>query len=570
MNKILICTGFHRSATSATANYLFNAGLNMGNNLMGGNFSNKGGHFEDMPAVNMHDNWLSNNETSWQFHDEVELIFKPQYEKSLNEYINLRDESSQQWGGKDPRICLFLPQWQNALGDRGRYLFVLRHWASSIESLLHRHSNQLATNANVNYDSTGFAFWKDPTLAARMWLAYCRRLLAFVKANPEYSLLATQRALFNGAPLIESINQKLLFNLDEKAVSPYKTEWLRDCASARILQLLPESLISELNQVWSSLLELTELKDVNEEPEWVDDSLVSSAKRDDWFSKNSSINPENFLNKLSKHSLSESSKEYVASDVLLTALNESKINDVAGLFDSELFKQNNIEEVAYQRVCDSCFEKFATEHPIQVALAFWLQRHGQWELAKRAWQWCISLTPVYPYMYYNLALCYEATHDYLLANHFVVVATEKNPNNAHFWLLSARIMRLQGNVEEALGAFNKAVQLEPDKPAFVLPFCDFLDQLGEPNKALKLVTDLMDKHPENVGVKNMLIRLEYKVNPEKAAKVYKENVHSKLAQFTMEERSTALKAYLANTGSHAAEADLLTRVLEHWQGLEIN
>lgn len=38
LNKysVLICTGFHRSATSATANLLFNAGLPMGNQLMAG------------------------------------------------------------------------------------------------------------------------------------------------------------------------------------------------------------------------------------------------------------------------------------------------------------------------------------------------------------------------------------------------------------------------------------------------------------------------------------------------------------------------------------------------------
>ncbi len=72
-NKVLLCTGFHRSATSATANYLANAGLNMGTRLMGGGIANKGGHYEDWHVVNLHDKWLALSNTNWQFCDEVSL-----------------------------------------------------------------------------------------------------------------------------------------------------------------------------------------------------------------------------------------------------------------------------------------------------------------------------------------------------------------------------------------------------------------------------------------------------------------------------------------------------------------
>ena len=53
--KALICTGFHRSATSATANWLFDAGLDLGRNLMTGSISNAKGHYEDIDAVTIHD-----------------------------------------------------------------------------------------------------------------------------------------------------------------------------------------------------------------------------------------------------------------------------------------------------------------------------------------------------------------------------------------------------------------------------------------------------------------------------------------------------------------------------------
>lgn len=72
-NKGLICTGFHRSATSATASYLKLSGLNMGSHLMWGHISNPTGHFEDVELVNLHDAALAASGTSWQYTGEVEL-----------------------------------------------------------------------------------------------------------------------------------------------------------------------------------------------------------------------------------------------------------------------------------------------------------------------------------------------------------------------------------------------------------------------------------------------------------------------------------------------------------------
>ena len=70
VSKALICTGFHRSATSATASYLNNAGLHMGNELMGNSISNPKGHFEDWAVVRLHDEQLAKNDTGWRYHDE--------------------------------------------------------------------------------------------------------------------------------------------------------------------------------------------------------------------------------------------------------------------------------------------------------------------------------------------------------------------------------------------------------------------------------------------------------------------------------------------------------------------
>jgi len=166
--KVLICSGFHRSATSATAHYLDNAGLAMGVNLMGGSISNVAGHYEDWPVVQLHDRLLTQCGTNWQYHGEVNLSKNSVTE--IVRYIQLRDKYPGNWGFKDPRALLFLDAWQQALGHRGSYLLLIRHWSSAIESLLHRHNRNLAHGLKQN--PIGLQFWHQPDLAARMWLAY--------------------------------------------------------------------------------------------------------------------------------------------------------------------------------------------------------------------------------------------------------------------------------------------------------------------------------------------------------------------------------------------------------------
>lgn len=147
-NKVLICTGFHRSATSATANWLYDAGLHLGDKLVGKNVNNPKGHFEDLNIIEIHNELLKYSNTSWQYHDECDLINDV---SSINDYINNRNKINSNWGVWDPRICLFLEHWNECLQENGHYLFIVRHWAHSLESIMNRHSRHLATH--ISFDS---------------------------------------------------------------------------------------------------------------------------------------------------------------------------------------------------------------------------------------------------------------------------------------------------------------------------------------------------------------------------------------------------------------------------------
>jgi len=566
-NRVLICSGFHRSATSASANYLSNAGLSLGHNLMGGNFSNKGGHFEDWPIVNMHNDWLSQNQTSWQYHDEVELMGKPASIDKLKEYIATRDKFDSVWAVKDPRICLFLPEWDSVLRERACYLFILRHWSSCIESLFNRHSQVIAANFPTDYKSKNLSFWKEPTLAAKMWLAYCKRLLAFSRENGSKTLLVTQRALFEGQPLIAKLNTKFDLSLNINAESPLKQEWLNDTASIRIKQMLPRVLVEELDSVWDDLVYMADLKVANESPVWIDESEVERKYIKDWLSE---YKPQVVGASRTILDATIKTKPQVGVTELIDVLSALGGEKIAECFDQAIFNEVELDSVTYCEVYDWCREYYPASQSSQIAVAFWLQRHGQFDVAIQAWHWCLSLTPTYPYMYYQLAVCYEAINKTELAMYFASQACEKNPNKAQFWLLKGKFLHHQGEIEEALSDFEKAVSLAEDKPSIILPYCDLLDQCGQLEKANIFIGKLKQSHPDNNGVKDMAMRIAFKMNPSDGDALYLKEKKKQISSLSTEQRNNLLAGYLLNTGSGGAEEDLLTRIHSFWNILGVN
>ncbi|MAI64521.1 MAG: hypothetical protein CL600_06540 [Alteromonas sp.] len=122
-SPILILTGFHRSGTSVCGNLLSNAGLNLGNELIQPHIANRKGYFEDIPAVQMHESWLNENNTSWQHCGEDNLNLGEKHIASLKGYVAKRDAIGTAWGIKDPRLSLFLPAYQEHLGEPGSFSF---------------------------------------------------------------------------------------------------------------------------------------------------------------------------------------------------------------------------------------------------------------------------------------------------------------------------------------------------------------------------------------------------------------------------------------------------------------
>ena len=201
--SFLLVSGFHRSGTSLVAKTLVRNGVNMGPNLMGASFANPEGHYEDVPLVTIHDNMLAANGTNWQEHRRIDFDTPDFLNKRLAAYLDMRLEQENTRGmligAKDPRALMFRKQWNNQTQVTLKSLFVFRDWHYSVSSLLKRHSRELLqTSSAMNTRSSDLAFWKDPLLATKMWIASAKAMIAWYKADTHNTLIFPLSAVING------------------------------------------------------------------------------------------------------------------------------------------------------------------------------------------------------------------------------------------------------------------------------------------------------------------------------------------------------------------------------------
>ncbi|MGF1770779.1 methyltransferase domain-containing protein [Vibrio wakamikoensis] len=575
--KALVITGFHRSATSATSLQLQAAGLNIGNRIMCSSISNPLGHGEDWGAVKVHDELLKQAGSSWQFNDEVNLDINIEALVPIKLYIDMRDESSisnqadtdnflssNSWGVKDPRLCLFLDQWDSLLGERSCYLFILRHWSASIESLQHRASRDLAHNLSVaTADNPQLQFFAEPDLAAKMWLAYCTRLLAFAKQHPQKVLLVTQRALFEGAPFIAELNQRFNLQLDEQAKSVFVPSLLRDTASQSIIDNLSTPLKLQLDTVWKELLTLARFTSSDEHPKYNQSAVCSSDFKDNYKrALTSATNTEIqglYTNSATK---SEDSRFQKWKYTIGQTKDEAKLIDLFSNSGAPFTASKQELPALVQAICDL----FPLAGELNFVCASFLQKHEHWQMAIDKYRTALSLGYVFPHMYMTLGQCYQALGNNSQAFHCYNQAMIKNPNNAMFFVAKASLLRKLGEKEEALELYEKALTISPVSSNVIVIFCDFLLQLDKVERVkLLLAKNEIDKdHP---GLKQIQLRLDLLENIENGTKTYLSSVKQRFAGV---DRYEWLAKTSGRIGYSKAEEDFLGRVEQHWIELDDN
>ena len=173
----LVIAGFHRSGTSMTANLLFDAGLHVGDELLGARPSNPYGHFEDREIIAFHDGLLRNAGQNWQTATDFPAVVTPRDWRFMVTYGS-RKSAFRAWGFKDPRVCLFLPQWHATFPDLS-LLYIYRPCIECVQSIRKRAAHDFvrdeAPELNLN-------FFTQDDVAIRMYLNYSRQALRFMEA----------------------------------------------------------------------------------------------------------------------------------------------------------------------------------------------------------------------------------------------------------------------------------------------------------------------------------------------------------------------------------------------------
>ena len=102
------------------------------------------------------------------------------------------------WGFKDPRICLFLPQWAHAFPDLS-VICIYRPAVQAVHSLKRRAARDMLRGEAVEGNQR---FWSVPDLAARMYIVYARALLSFLETFRGRSRVVSVDALLAGQDVV--------------------------------------------------------------------------------------------------------------------------------------------------------------------------------------------------------------------------------------------------------------------------------------------------------------------------------------------------------------------------------
>ncbi|TVU53586.1 MAG: glycosyltransferase [Arthrospira sp. PLM2.Bin9] len=199
-SPVLIITGMHRSGTSLLAALLQQAGLNLGENLLGSNRGNIRGHFEDLEILDFHKEILrSHNLNSDGWLEKLPISVAESFREKAREIIAKKSVNSL-WGWKEPRTCLFLDFWRDLL-PHGGFIFVYRSPWEVVDSLYRRGTDTLIIS--------------QPEIAILTWIHYNQNILEFSDRFPDQSLIIHLHQLTQfPQTVISAINHKFNLNLN--------------------------------------------------------------------------------------------------------------------------------------------------------------------------------------------------------------------------------------------------------------------------------------------------------------------------------------------------------------------
>jgi hypothetical protein len=218
---------------------------------LGANFSNPYGHYEDEKVINFHDQVLEINGTTWQVNKGFPLIFNKGNWKWLIDY-GIRKSSFPCWGLKDPRICLFLPQWAKVFPSMS-ILYVYRPCVQCVYSIKRRAARDLLSGKAIEINKR---FWTEPDLAIKMYLFYTRSVLNFLENFQGRWAVIKLSDLINGRDIVTELRDLWGYPLHNSDIRDiYDNRVLSETGPNELIR--DESLLDEVYSIDNRMDELS-------------------------------------------------------------------------------------------------------------------------------------------------------------------------------------------------------------------------------------------------------------------------------------------------------------------------
>ncbi|MEA2047855.1 MAG: hypothetical protein U9O64_05340 [Campylobacterota bacterium] len=555
MSKQLIIVGFHRSGTSMLAQELHNAGLFVGDKLMGPHISNADGHFEDEDFFTLHEKILKFNNQSWQFNKNIPLKIPKKYHNEMKKIIANRNANHKEWGFKDPRNSLFLEEWSEKL-DNPYVVVIYRHFEACVNSLLHRQSRQIAYNGSLDN-----GFWQDPTLAYRMWLAYNQKIIAYAKANPQTTIVISHEAVLDGFPIIETVAQEFGFDikLEQSGIK-------KSLLSPQIFEAfkVDEALKRELEETWNALQSLSLVE------------TTPSIVHRDKSNKKSDLNT--FEERCKQLNIPRDTTNPTDKILDTLALEERPLKEKIRMIrqNRALFNQFNANNVLIRII-----QKWIKNHYEEIELYFliaeiYMIEKNYSEVELNLLKVFAISSKIFPYYYDKLANLYVQKNDLVMARHYINQAIQGNPKNPHFYLTSGKILYGMCDYENALIEYDKAITLnqEETKNPNIDLHSHFLKitllyELDRVDELKEVIEYLEVTYPEDERIakrKNTIFEKEQKLDNESK----KEELKNKLEMMREDKHYYAKLIHLfSNIENEWMREDLIGRMGYHLEKFQI-
>jgi hypothetical protein len=201
----LVVAGFHRSGTSMLTQLLVEAGLFVGDDLLGAMPSNPYGHFEDREVLRLHRSILERHGDDWHWDSPFPFYIGPDHWRAMRQLIRRRELAHKNWGFKDPRVCLLLGAWKYLLPD-ARFVIIYRDPGECVRSLESRQAADYFAGKGPATDH--LRFFREPDHGLRMWDTYNRALVSFARLHPADCLVLPFSRLAAGFPVVEEVNRR--------------------------------------------------------------------------------------------------------------------------------------------------------------------------------------------------------------------------------------------------------------------------------------------------------------------------------------------------------------------------